>query len=140
MNVTQVKDAIRYMSRSDKIEIYRWLDGELAGDLPFRIGSRRSIAIRQQIERTWQFDDKTSGPTIGQRHAALGFSRSNIAAGNFGPKSAFPSGSADTKFNRAKKKLNSEVQMRFFGPNQECEARAWLLSFATPHCLPPIIG
>jgi hypothetical protein len=24
MNVTQVKDAIRYMSRSDKIEIYRW--------------------------------------------------------------------------------------------------------------------
>jgi hypothetical protein len=37
-----------------------------------------------------------------------------------------------------KNKLNSEVQMRFFGPNQECEARARLLSFATPHCLPPI--
>ena len=36
--------------------------------------------------------------------------------------------------------LDSEVQMRFFGPNQECEARAWLLSFATPHCLPPILG
>ena len=39
-----------------------------------------------------------------------------------------------------KNNLNSEVQMRFFGPNQECEARAWLLSFATPHCLPPILG
>ena len=39
-----------------------------------------------------------------------------------------------------KNNLHSEVQMRFFGPNQEREARAWLLSFATPHCLPPILG
>ena len=39
-----------------------------------------------------------------------------------------------------KNNLNSEVQMRFFGPNQEGEARAWLLSFATPHCMPPILG
>ena len=58
MNVAQVKDEIRYMSRSDKIEIYRWLDGELAGDLP-RIGSRRSIAARQEIERIWKLDDKS---------------------------------------------------------------------------------
>ena len=36
--------------------------------------------------------------------------------------------------------LNAEIQTRFFGPNQESEARAWLLSFATPHCLPPILG
>ena len=36
--------------------------------------------------------------------------------------------------------LDSEVEMRFFDPNQEYEARAWLLSFATPHCLPPILG
>ena len=50
-----------------KIEIYRWLDGELAGDFPFRIGLRRSMAIRQEIERTWQFDDKTSRPTIEQK-------------------------------------------------------------------------
>ena len=48
MNVTQIKDAIRYMSQSDKIEIYRWLDRELAGDLPSRIGSRRSTKIRQE--------------------------------------------------------------------------------------------
>lgn len=39
-----------------------------------------------------------------------------------------------------KNNLNSKVQIRFFGPDQECEARAWLLSFATPHCLPPILG
>ena len=36
--------------------------------------------------------------------------------------------------------FDSEVQIRFFGSDQECEARAWLLSFATPHCLPPILG
>jgi hypothetical protein len=63
MSVAQVKDEIRYMSRSDKIEIYRWLDGELAGDL-LRIGSRRSNTIRQEIERTSTLDGKASGPTI----------------------------------------------------------------------------
>jgi hypothetical protein len=57
MNVIQIKDAIRYISRSDKIEIYRWLDGELAGDLPDRIGTR-SIAIRQEIERMWKENGK----------------------------------------------------------------------------------
>jgi hypothetical protein len=39
-----------------------------------------------------------------------------------------------------KNNFDSEVHMRLFGPNQECEARAWLLSFATPHSLPPILG
>jgi hypothetical protein len=39
-----------------------------------------------------------------------------------------------------KNNFDSEVQMRLFGRNQEYEARAWLLSFATPHCLPPILG
>jgi hypothetical protein len=61
MNVAQVKDEIRYMNRSDKIEIYRWLDGELAGNLP-RIGSRRSMAIRQEIERKWKVDDNSEQP------------------------------------------------------------------------------
>ena len=36
--------------------------------------------------------------------------------------------------------LDSQVEIRVFGSHQECEARAWLLSFATPHCLPPILG
>jgi stage II sporulation SpoAA-like protein len=33
----------------------------------------------------------------------------------------------------------TEIQIRFFSPHQECEAKAWLLSFATPHYLPPIL-
>jgi hypothetical protein len=35
---------------------------------------------------------------------------------------------------------DSGVEIRIFGSDQEREARAWLLSFATPHCLPPILG
>jgi hypothetical protein len=38
------------------------------------------------------------------------------------------------------KNLDSEVEIRIFGSDQEREARAWLVSFATPHCLPPILG
>jgi hypothetical protein len=33
-----------------------------------------------------------------------------------------------------------EVQIRFFSPDQRFEAKAWLLSFATPDSLPPILG
>jgi hypothetical protein len=40
----------------------------------------------------------------------------------------------------ATKNLDSEVEIRIFSSDQEREARAWLLSFATPHCLPPILG
>lgn len=36
--------------------------------------------------------------------------------------------------------LDSGVEIRIFGSDQERDARAWLLSFATPHCLPPILG
>ena len=36
--------------------------------------------------------------------------------------------------------LDFKVEIRVFGSEQEREARAWLLSFATPHCLPPILG
>ena len=62
MNVTQIKDAILYMSQSDKIGIYRWLDRELAGDLPSRIGSRRSTKIRQEIERRWKANRSSEQP------------------------------------------------------------------------------
>ena len=51
MNAKEIKGEIRYMSRSDKIEIYRWLDAELGDDLPSKIGLRRSLAIRQEIEQ-----------------------------------------------------------------------------------------
>ena len=33
----------------------------------------------------------------------------------------------------------TEIQIRFFGPHQECEAKDWLLSFATPHSSPPML-
>jgi len=33
-----------------------------------------------------------------------------------------------------------EAQIRFFSPHQRFEAKAWLLSFATPFSLPPILG
>jgi hypothetical protein len=51
MNAEQIKSEIRYLVRTDKIEIYRWLDAELGEDLPSRIGLRRSLAIRQEIEQ-----------------------------------------------------------------------------------------
>ena len=38
MNVQQVKDEIRKLSRTDKIEIYRWIDEEAVTDLLLRIG------------------------------------------------------------------------------------------------------
>ena len=67
MNVTQIKDAIRYMSRNDKIEISRWLDGELSGGLPFRSHRVDRLQRSGEIERTLKFEDKASGPTIEQR-------------------------------------------------------------------------
>ena len=33
----------------------------------------------------------------------------------------------------------TEIQIRFFSPHQEGEAKAWLLSFATPHSSPPML-
>jgi len=51
MNVGEIKDEIRKLSRTDKIEIYRWLDDETAADLLPRIGANRSLEIRQEIEQ-----------------------------------------------------------------------------------------
>ena len=34
MNAREIKDEIRKLSRADKIEIYRWIDEEVAADLP----------------------------------------------------------------------------------------------------------
>jgi hypothetical protein len=51
MNAEQIKDEIRKLSRSDKMEIYRWIDEEAAADLLSRIGVYRSREIRQEIEQ-----------------------------------------------------------------------------------------
>ena len=62
MNVTQIKDAIRYMSRSDKIEIYRWLDGELAGDLPLQNRNASLDYNPPRIERMWKENRNSEQP------------------------------------------------------------------------------
>jgi hypothetical protein len=51
MNAEEIKDEIRKLSRTDKIEIYRWIDDEMAADLLSRIGAYRSVKIRQEIEQ-----------------------------------------------------------------------------------------
>ena len=38
MNAKQIKDEIRKLSRTDKNEIYKWIDEEAAVDLLSRIG------------------------------------------------------------------------------------------------------
>jgi hypothetical protein len=54
MNSGKIKDGIRKLSRTDKIEIYRWIDDEMASDLLPRIGVYRSRAIRQGVEQKWR--------------------------------------------------------------------------------------
>jgi hypothetical protein len=59
MNAEQIKAEIRYVSRSDQVQIYRWLVGEVAGDTHFRIGLNRSLAIRQDIEQKHKANFRT---------------------------------------------------------------------------------
>jgi hypothetical protein len=56
MNVGENKDE----SRTDKIEIYRWLDDETAADLLPRIGANRSLEIRQEIEQKCRVPNRKS--------------------------------------------------------------------------------
>ena len=42
MNAGEIKDGIRKLSRTDKIEIHRWIDEEAAADLLPRIGVLRN--------------------------------------------------------------------------------------------------
>jgi hypothetical protein len=65
MNAAQIKDEIRKLNRIDKIEIYRWIDREVAEDLFYRIGMYRSLEIRQQFEQMC----KTTSP---ERRVNLG--------------------------------------------------------------------
>jgi hypothetical protein len=50
MNAIQIKDEIRKLNRIDKIEIFRWIDREVAEDLFRRIGMDRSLQIRQEFD------------------------------------------------------------------------------------------
>jgi hypothetical protein len=51
MNAIQIKDEIRKLNRSNKLEIFRWIDREIADNLVCRIGTDRSLQIRQEIEQ-----------------------------------------------------------------------------------------
>ena len=54
MSAKQIKDEIRSLSRIDKIEIYRWIDEQVAADLLSKIGVYRSRENRQGIEQKWR--------------------------------------------------------------------------------------
>ena len=56
MTVEEIKDEIRTLSRSEKIEIYRWLDDGVVAEFSSRIGADRSLAIRQEIEQKVEGD------------------------------------------------------------------------------------
>ena len=51
MNAAQIKDEIRYLPQSDKIEIYKWLDGEVEDELPSKIRLRRTLSFCQDLEQ-----------------------------------------------------------------------------------------
>jgi hypothetical protein len=51
MNAAQIKNEIRKLNQIDKIEIYRWIDREVAKHLFCSIGVYRSLQIRQEIEQ-----------------------------------------------------------------------------------------
>ena len=51
MNAAQIKDEIRKLNRVEQIEIFRWIDREVADDLICRIGTDRSRQIRQELEQ-----------------------------------------------------------------------------------------
>ena len=54
MTIAQIKEEIRRMSRSEKIEIYAWLDNSVGADYSSRIGVDRSLHIRHAINQKCQ--------------------------------------------------------------------------------------
>jgi hypothetical protein len=51
MTLEQIQDEIRSLKSSERIELYRWLDYEVAPDICSRIGADRSLEIRHAIEQ-----------------------------------------------------------------------------------------
>ena len=55
MNAKQIKDEIRKLSRTEKTEIYKWIDERArAADLLSKIGVYRALDIRQGVEQKWR--------------------------------------------------------------------------------------
>ena len=51
MTLEQIKDEIRSLRSSERIELYRWLDYGVATNFCSRIGVDRSLEIRHAIEQ-----------------------------------------------------------------------------------------
>ena len=52
MNAAQIKDEIRKLNRTDKIEIYRWIGAQIhAANLLSGIGVYRSVEIRPGVDQ-----------------------------------------------------------------------------------------
>jgi hypothetical protein len=51
MTLEQIKDKIRRLRSSERIELYKWLDYGMATDFCPRIGVDRSLEIRHSIEQ-----------------------------------------------------------------------------------------
>jgi len=54
MTLEQIKDEIRSLRSSERIELYKWLDYGVATDFCPRIGVDRSLEIRHSIEQSSQ--------------------------------------------------------------------------------------
>ena len=70
IGVEQIKDDIRKLNRTDKIEICRWIDHEAAVDLLSRIGIRKSNRSKAHDE-----------PAINHTHAKMKSDRETHRAG-----------------------------------------------------------
>ena len=51
ITLEQIKDEIRSLRSSERIELYIWLDYDVATDFCSRIGADRSLEIRHAIEQ-----------------------------------------------------------------------------------------
>jgi len=51
MTLEQIKDEIRSLKSSERIELYIWLDYDVATDFCSRIGADRALEIRHAIEQ-----------------------------------------------------------------------------------------
>ena len=75
MTLRQIQSGIRSLNPGERIELYRWLDYEMAadfcsGDYCSRIGVERAREIRREIEDKMQVDAR--GPGQPPRDLAAG--------------------------------------------------------------------
>ena len=54
LTVERIKDEIRGLRPKERLELYKWLDDDVAADFCSRIGADRSIEIRRNLGRVSQ--------------------------------------------------------------------------------------